>query len=476
MAGGMAFGTGRVVTWAARACRGAVALLALVAVVVAGRPAAGQIGGMGGIGGGFRGGFGGGFNAVGGISIDADGIVRNVDPRALESLAQERKKLLANAAGPGAGKLRKVSLAGVVAAVRAAAAEGRQVPAEVALLGGLERVTHVFVDADRHDVILAGPADRAVVDATGNLVAAGSGRPLLQLEDLLVALRSIEQARAAGIQCSIDPSRDGMANYERLMKGMKSMPDDREQLFRAMENAVGPQLVRVAGVPGDSRFARVLVAADYRMKRIGMGLEPSGIPELPSYLSMVPAGGQAATLPRFWLEAEYEPLAHDADELCWRIGGRRMKCLSESDLLAKDGVNRGGGAADPAAAKWCAAMTANYEKLVAKQPVFGELLNCVDMAVVAALIRGRQLDARAGLDLKPLLDAKTVPLPVYEVPARVPTVATGLKKGKHWVLSASGGVQFQPWQFAATAAVAADAAEARTTALAARPATGWHWD
>jgi hypothetical protein len=132
--------------------------------------------------------------------------------------------------------------------------------------------------------------------------------------------------------------------------------------------------------------------------------------------------------------------------------------------------------ADPAAEKWCAAMTANYDKLVTKQPVFGELLNCVDMAVVAALIRGRQLDDRAGLDLGPLLDAKAVPLPVYEVPARVPTVATGLKKGKHWVLSASGGVQFQPWQFAATSAVAADAAGVRKTALAARPATGWHWD
>lgn len=470
----MAVGPGVLDSWTRRSRRGALTLLAVVAVVVAGRPAPGQMGmGMGGMGGGR---FGGGFNAVGGISIDADGIVRNVDARALESLAQERKKLLANAAGPGAGELRKVSLAGMVAAVRAAAAEGRPVPAEVALLGGLERVTHVFVDVDRHDVILAGPADRAVVDATGNLVAAGSGRPLLQLEDLIVALRTIDQARAAGIQCSIDPSREGMANYERFMKGMKSMPADREQLFRAMENAVGPQLVRVAGVPGDSRFARVLVAADYRMKRIGMGLEPSGIPELPSYLSMVPAGGQAAALPRFWLEADYEPLARDADELCWRIGGRRMKCLSESDLLGKDAVNRGGGVADPAAEKWCAAMTANYDKLVTKQPVFGELLNCVDMAVVAALIRGRQLDDRAGLDLGPLLDAKAVPLPVYEVPARVPTVATGLKKGKHWVLSASGGVQFQPWQFAATAAVAADAAGVRKTALAARPATGWQWD
>jgi len=153
-----------------------------------------------------------------------------------------------------------------------------------------------------------------------------------------------------------------------------------------------------------------------------------------------------------------------------------MKCLSQSDLLAKDGIKRGAGVADPAAEKWCAAMTDNYDSLVAKQPVFGELLNCVDMAVVAALIHGRQLDRRAGLDLAPLLDSKTVPLPVYDVPTQVPTVANGFKKGTNWVLSASGGVQFQPWQFAGTAAVAADAAEARKTAIGGRPATGWHWD
>jgi hypothetical protein len=457
-----------------------VALLAWVAVFAASQPALAQFGGMGGMGGigggGFRGGFRGGFNAVGGISIDADGIVANVDPRMLESLATERKKLLEAAVGPGAGTLRKVSLAGIIQAVRAAAAEGRQVPIEVALLGGLERVTHVFVDVEKHDIILAGPADRVAVDATGNLVAAGSRRPLLQLEDLLVALRSIDQARAGGIQCSIDPTREGLAQFEKLMSGIKTMPADRDQFFRAIENAFGRQVVRVDGVPRDSRVARILVAADYRMKRIGMGLEPSGLKELPSYLSMVAAGGRAAALPRFWLEPEYEPLGHDADELSWKIGGRRMKCLSQSDLLAKDGIKRGAGVADPAAEKWCAAMTDNYDSLVAKQPVFGELLNCVDMAVVAALIHGRQLDRRAGLDLAPLLDSKTVPLPVYDVPTQVPTVANGFKKGTNWVLSASGGVQFQPWQFAGTAAVAADAAEARKTAIGGRPATGWHWD
>ena len=452
--------------WPVRA--GAVRAAALAILVAAGavRPAAAQFGG----GGNF------GFQSVGGISIDADGIIRAMDAGAVDALARERRAALADAALPAKpGELRKVSLARVVAAVAAGA--DRALPVDVLLLGGLERITHVFVDPEGHDILLAGPGDRPVVDAAGNFVAAGSGRPLLLLEDLVVALRAIDQARAGGIQCSIDPTPEGLDRLQKFLAAQKTIGPGPEAVFRGMEQALGPQKVRVGGVPTDSRFARVLVAADYRMKRIGMGLDPSGVEQLPSYLAMVPAGGRSTTLPRFWLEAEYDPLARDPDELAWRLSGRRMKCLTESDLAAQGGVQRGAGAADAIAQKWCAAMTKHYDALAAKQPVFAELVNCVDIAVVAALIKGRQLDARAGLDLGPLLDAARLPLPRYESPTTVPTVATGVKKGGNWVLSASGGVQFQPWAFAANAAAAADLAAARTAALTARPAAGpLAWD
>ena len=432
--------------------------------------------------GGGMGGLGGGLGAVGGISIDADGIVRNLDPKAVESLAKERRQALAGAAaGRGtAGKLRKVSLAKIIAAAQAAAA-GRPLPPDVLFLGGLERITHVFVDTEGHDIVLAGPADALAVDAAGNVVAATSGRPLLQLEDLVVALRAIDAARQGGIKCSIDPTAEGIVRLQTYLRTQKTIGQNPEATLVAMQNAVGPQQVTVGGVPGDSRFARVLVAADYRLKRIGMGLEPSGIAELPSYLSMVPPGStSAATLPRFWLEADYEPISRDPDELAWQINGRRMKCLTENDLFGADGVrknpNGGKAGADANAEKWCDLMTSHYDRLAGKQPVFAELVNCVDLAVVAALIQGRQLAGRAGLDLAPLLDVKAVPLPSYDVPASVPTVAHGLKKGNRWVISASGGVLFQPWGFATNTADSTDVATTRTAALAARPADGWWWD
>ena len=152
-----------------------------------------------------------------------------------------------------------------------------------------------------------------------------------------------------------------------------------------------------------------------------------------------------------------------------------MTCLTESDLLAKGGVKRGRGVADGIAKKWCAAMTTHYDALAAHQPVFADLVNCIDLAVVAALIQGRQLDRRAGLDLTPLLDAETLPVPAYRVATSVPTVATKLRKGNGWVVTASGGVQFQPWAFATETVEATELVAARTASLDPRPASGWHW-
>jgi hypothetical protein len=442
-----------------------VPMLAITLGVLAGRPVQAQIGGFGG-------------QAVGGISIDTDGIVRNLEPRALESLAAERTRALADAAWNGtAGRMRKVSLHAVMQAVRQGVEKGTPLPVEVVFLGGLQRIEYLFVDPDRHDIVLCGPADALAVDAAGAVVGATTRRPPLQLEDLVVALRAIDAARAGGVTCSIDPTPEGITALQTMLRRMGAMGPDPATTFARMEEALGPQRVTVQGVPGDSRFARVLVAADYRMKRIGMGLEPSGLRELPSYLDMVPAGGRPSSLPRFWLEADYDPIERDPDELAWHLRGRRMKCLTESDVAGRNGVRRAAAPADAIARSWCDAMAANYDTLAAKQPIFAELTNCIDLAVVAAVIHGRQLDKRAGCDLGALVDPAALPLPHYEVPTTVPTVATGVKKGTTWVVSASGGVSFQPWQFASQATDSSDVAASRTDALASRPAASvCSWD
>ncbi|MFM8436189.1 MAG: DUF1598 domain-containing protein, partial [Planctomycetia bacterium] len=193
--------------------------------------------------------------AVGGISIDAHGIVRTLEPEASLELAARRREMLAKAGLPP-GKpaaLRKVSLARLCKAVEQFSTTGTPLPADVIFLGGLERVTHVFVDPDGHDIILAGPADAAAIDPMGNVVAGTSGRPLLLLEDFVVALRAIDGARAGGVRCSIDPSPEGVTKLQRYLGSLKSIGANPEATLRTMENVLGPQKVTVGGVPADSR-------------------------------------------------------------------------------------------------------------------------------------------------------------------------------------------------------------------------------
>ena len=418
-----------------------------------------------------------GAQAVGGISVDADGIVRTIEPQALESIAAQRKKILQENP-PQIGQrsdLQKVSLRRILEDVQRAVTERELVSPEVLTLGGLEQIEYVFVDPDGHDLVLAGPSDEITVDENGIFVGATSGRPLLLLEDLVVALRSIDAARMGGMRCSIDPTPEGIARLQEVLSSTKRMPNP-QKIFRSMEEALGPQQVTVGGVPADTHFAQVLVAADYRMKRIGMGLESSEIAELPSYLSMVEAAAGSTILPRFWLEAQYSSIARDPDELGWKLTGGKMVCLTETDLLAREGMKRGSGRTDKNAARWCERMTAYYDDLASNKPVFRELMNCVDLAVVAALIDSRQLADRAGLDLSLLKDTSSVQLSRYEVPKQVPTVAHGMKRGSRWILSASGGVQFQPWAFLENVVEVQDIGSRRQLALASRPQSGICWE
>jgi hypothetical protein len=424
----------------------------------------------------FAQGFGIGNQVVGGISIDAAGMVGNLDPAASEALAAERTKLLASANLSSAAS-RKVSLAGILEAVKASQRANEAVAPEVLYLGGLTAVEMVLVDPERHDIVLVGPAETPVVGPLGSVVGSETGKPLLVLEDLVTALRSTESARSAGMSCSIDPTTEGLARLQTLLRQQKpgTVGNTPDPLLRSMEAAVGPQTVSVGGVPADSRFAHVLVAADYRMKRIGMGFDPSGVKQLPSYLSMIPQNATAATMPRFWLEAKHAPIQRDPDELAWKLSGSSIVCLTENEMANASGERTRQGKSDPLAKKWCGLMTEHYADLAKVQPIFAELKNCIDLAVVATLIQSRQLDERAGLDLSLLLDAEALPLVGYDVPETVPTLASAMRQPRGWVVTTSGGIAFQPWEAATSLVDSGSLAEPRVSALDSRPEVQCCW-
>lgn len=422
----------------------------------------------------FRGG------AVGGVTIDAEGVLRDVDAKThSENLKTLRESMdSVSAEVDGHTKLRKVSLRGLQAAITASLRKGGDLPDEIRYLAGLQRIQYIFVYPEKNDIVIAGPGEGWKVSDTGAVVGKTSGKPVLQLDDLLVALRYVHAARTEGISCSIDPTEAGSRRLQQLLdqqakyRGKRNIP----VLESAMKKAFGPQQVTITGVPASSRFARVLLAADYRMKRYGMNLEPAPIAGLPSYVQMLKSSNATSPNPRWWMACNYDSVARSKDGLAWEVRNPGVKVLTEDEFVNADGKVVGTGKSSPIAKKWADMFTEKYDELAQKDPVFADLQNIMDLCVVAAIIEGNDLFSVAGLDL-PLL-AKNDGALAFEAlntPRTISPQCSFLRTRKGWVVTASGGVQVESWQVAQQTKVVPNMSLKRES-LGAAPNGSWWWN
>ena len=131
-----------------------------------------------------------GFNnnrAVGGIVVDADGVVRQATPvdhdNYLRFLREETSEGRPELNDPVA--MRKVSLRGLEAAIAQAVEAGEELPDSVRYLAGLQRIQYVFVYPEQNDIVMAGPGEGWKVGDDGSIVGVTTGRPVLLLDDLI---------------------------------------------------------------------------------------------------------------------------------------------------------------------------------------------------------------------------------------------------------------------------------------------------
>jgi hypothetical protein len=421
--------------------------------------------------------------AVGGVAIDPNGVLQNAALDALGELSKLRLQSMQQIPAPLGQKvpLRKVSLRGLEAAILESSRTGKRLPDAVKFLAGLQRIRYVFVYPEQQDIVLVGPAEGWTVDAHGSVVGESTGRPVMQLDDLLVALRCARKAAFGGISCSIDPTPEGLSRLRSHVSTLKTMGNP-QTTMAGIEEALGLQQISVTGVPASSHFARVLVAADYRMKRIAMAFEPAPVRGLPSFLAMMTAGsgrGMSNMLPRWWLQPKYEPLLRDGDGLAWELRGAGVKTMTEEDYITATGGKEHTGNANPTAQKWADLMTAKYDELAVAEPIFGELQNCMDLAIVAALFVKEALAEKAGFGLPVLMNSGGLKTAEFDPPKTVESKASVLKKRQSWVISASGGVLVNAWAIVEKTRQDDAPARIRATAApktAANTVASWWWN
>jgi len=397
-----------------------------------------------------------GFNfnnggAVGGISIDAQGVVRTATAQERSALLDTMRQQLAAVPAEmqqGDG-LRKISLRKLQESLAHAVATGSDIPDEVAFLGGIQRIEYVLVYPEKQDIVLAGKAEPWTVAENGEVVGVKSGRPVLHLDDLLMAFRTVEAARDTALSCSIDPTQEGIANLQKLLSGVTLAPNsDAKALEPAMQQAFGPQMVKLTGVPETSHLARVMLSADYQMKRIAMNIDPSPVPGLKSYMQMVSASGgrNSRVQSRWWLACDYDAIRKSEDGLAFQIAGRGIKAMTEEEIIGKDGERERTGGANKLAQKWADNFTESIDELAVSNPIFGDLRNAMDLCVVAALVEHNQLGDVAGCDLSVLKGTNGgVQTSHLAIPKTIDPHCSFIKASSGWVVSASGGVQVDSW-------------------------------
>lgn len=412
--------------------------------------------------------------AVGGVSIDTDGLLGAARIDDLGALGKLRSQSLEKIPGElgGPAEMRKVSLRRLEAALEECAAGNKPMPDAMKYLAGLQRIRYVFVYPEQKDIVLVGPAEGWRVDARGTVVGVTTGRPVMLLDDLLVALRTADEARQGGITCSIDPTAEGLTRVAKIPAFPVQNAKQAQAAGALRASALGMQKISVHGVPETSHFARVLVAADYRMKRLAMRFEPSPVYGLVSYLQMVKPSRMFHT-PRFWLEPKYEALVRDADGLAFELQGSGVKAMTEEDHVAASGIIQHSGKAGAAARKWAEMMTQKYPELAVADPIFGQLQNCMDLAVVGALVAKERLVEKAGHSLPTLMNSPTLKPEAFNSPKQVESKASVMKKGRGWMISASGGVAIYSWALADKAKISDKIDSVRAKAVAAEGGDWW---
>lgn len=283
-------------------------------------------------------------------------------------------------------------------------------------LSGLTRLDGFITDPNTRDVILWGLSER--------------GKPDLRFEDFAVALRAAYgryyETRGgtpyiATPLISIDPDPD-------MFRALHALDINDPASKRKFSQVCGmAQTVRVDGMPRNTRVAKVLVDADYRMKMVSQGTVTLPIKSpFPSQHGAqlaewraAAARGQAsqdhATNTRYWFEAgrfnyqgssEADITFLDGDTVFFDTA--EVVLRDEDQRLQAQGL-AASGSINPISRAFACAWTRRMEDVYRAEMIWREMHNIYRHFAVARAIFDRKAFVRVGFAGGFLLDRYNVP-------------------------------------------------------------------
>ena len=431
----------------------------------------------------------------GGIYIDRDGLVVRFDVNNSAELQVIRRGQfdgMFSELGQDIreeSSLRKVSLVRLQRELELLRAQGRDPDAAMRNLAGIYKIQYVLVYPESGDIVIAGPAGQWTDDADGRIVHQRTRRPTAKLDHLVELLRNAF-SNDPTLGCSITPRANNLLKTQQYLKNAAGKPivaGRTEQWLSGLRDSMGRQDVEVFGVDTQTHLAKTMVEADYHMKLIGMGLVP-GVPGMNSYMDNLKQAAektgtpQALSMLRWWFTTNYKALHATKDGQAFEIIGSGVKVLSENELIGKLGNRVGTGKSDPLTQQFASEFTKNFEQLSQQYPVYGELRNVFDLALITMLIKSEDLHTRVQWDLDYFLDENGYRVVQAVSPTAVESVISHrLVGGKTVLAGVSGGVLLDPRVVVAEDNIIHDSygileAEHKGNANLSLPKAVWWWD
>jgi hypothetical protein len=425
-----------------------------------------------------------------GVAVDADGVLSLKmfeDPGGklrADRLAAAKAGMPGNLLAPA--KLRHVSLVALERALAKRFQAGQPPDDAMLHLAGLQRLEYVFCYPDRKDIVIAGPAEGWVADPSGRAVGITTGRPVLELADLAVALHVFppNSRERVFLGCSIDPNPASLAKLVEFQKTVPHVVRENERdevaarVAQGQREALGLADVRVFGVPTNSHFAQVLLEADYRMKLIGIGLEEPPV-RMTTFLSALTAPPRNV-LQRWWFTPNYDCVKVSEDRLAMELLGQGVQLQTEDKVIGPDGsLMDHGGPPNKASELFTQAFTKKYVEISDRLPVYAQMRNLFDLAVAAAYIRQQDFYGQVDWQANFFRDERAFPVATLPTPKKVACVVNAIWRGNRLLSPAGGGVSVAPDEALDPKRVAKDAdskLNARRNSLGAAPRDSWWWD
>jgi len=391
------------------------------------------------------------YSAYAGVMINGKGLLQRVAEQDYGRLSLEQLRAAQQTASRlpqnicKQSNLRYVSLnrleQGIIDANGAVAEEMRY-------LAGILRIKYVFFYPETKDIVIAGPAEGWFPGYEGVMVGLTTGRPVCELQDLVVALRAYapDATDIPVVGCSIDPTEEGNARLQQFIKGFGryATPDKYPAFVSGLKESLGLQTIRVDGIPANTHAAMVMVAADYRMKLIGIGVEDAPVP-IRTFISLAdPAQVRNNALFRWFFVPDYQSVILTEDKTGMEMVGSGVKLVAEDEIVSATGqrsVKQGRG--NKASQGFARSFTEMYPQLAQKSLVYGQLRNFVDMLIAAAYLDKYDIYKQAGWKMEILGNESKFAVQTYNTPTQVePVVGSGMKKGL-FMAPIGGGVEIE---------------------------------